>query len=163
MSVEALILMLKRLSEFFFDKALEFAWEKSGEKFGSPGLKLEIPSPRNPMGRHSIAGTQTPSWSVKLRFIAQRKPRDIVELHIDEDGVGGWHVDEVFREQTGPVSWPIRVNMTDEFWIRVRSPRSFPTLPIEVGRLTLKVRDHTQSEGQFRSFTLTQTATRIDR
>ncbi len=155
--------MVKRLFDFFFDKGLDFAWEKTGERFGSPGLKLEIPSPVNRMGRISRGGVQTPWWNVKLRFIAQRKPRDILELHIDEEGVGRWHVDEVYREDTGkPVSWPIQINMADEVWVRARSPQSYHALPIEVGKLTLKVRDHTQAEGRLRSMALTRSPTRID-
>jgi len=119
--------MLTRLIEFVLEKLLGAVGEKLRDRFGPPALTVELPPPVNPIGLISAGGSRIPHWSVKLRFLVRPgNPRDILELHLDEEGVGRWHVDEIFKEDTGrAVPWPIHVQTTEEVWIRTRSARSF--------------------------------------
>jgi len=153
---------ISSLVDFIFQKLARMGWRKWEEKYGPPPLTFELPQPVNPMGRSGSGGYITPGWSVCLRFIVNGPHRDILELHIEEDEVGSWQIDEVFSEHIGrPVPFPIRISPTAEFWIRARSPRSHQSLPIQVGRLTLRVRDNTQPPGQFHAFPMPQPPTSL--
>jgi len=110
---------------------------------------LSFPKPVNAVGYQGGAAFY-PQWSVRIRLIAEGdRPVDVVELGVIEDGVGEWPIDEKYR--MGPrtqVPFPIRLQPSEEFWIRARSPQAFPTKPTSFGRLTVWCRDHTQSEGE---------------
>lgn len=127
-------------------------------------LTFELPNPINPIGRKSAGGGHTPSWSVKLRFIRHgQDPVTILELEVVEEGVGNWTIDELFYESGPPVHFPIRIEDASEFWMRARSPHTSGNLPIEVRRLSLRVRDQYQSPGRFYVFQLTQSSTKVKR
>jgi len=125
-------------------------------------LTMELPSPVNPMGRFGAGGGFTPSWNVKVRFINRdREPLAILDIHVEEEGVGGWRIEEILHDTKGPVRTPLHVEKAFECWIRMSSPRTFATLPMEVGQLALRVRDHTQRVGQYHSFPLSNARTRL--
>ena len=122
-----------------------------------PYLTIELPKPVNPMGRVGTGGGFTPSWNVKVRFINRgREPLAILELYVEEEGVGAWRIEEMFLETRGPVLTPFQIEKAFECWIRMSSPRTFPTLPVEVGPLALRVRDHTQQDGRYHTFPLSK-------
>jgi len=120
----------------------------------TPGrLRVELPKPVNPVGHQSAGGTYVSTWSVKVRLVAEGQPLDIVDCGLTEDGVGDWIIDEVFWEKNGrPVGSPIPVERSTEFWIRARSPKTFNTKPVSVGRLTIRFRDHTQPLGRWHEY-----------
>ena len=145
------------------EKLLERLWPSLRRKL-FVYLRMELPRPVNPMGHVGAGGGFTPSWNVKVRFINQDPgPLAILELYVEEEGVGAWRIEEMFLETSGPVLIPIQIEKAFECWIRMSSPRPFPTLPLEVGPLVLHVRDHFQRQGQSHTFPLSKARTRIER
>lgn len=112
-------------------------------------LQIELPEPVNPIGSRSFGGTHLTAWRFKLRLISQGQPLDIIELQLVEDGVGEWAIREMFREaDTRPVIFPISVERATEFWIDAESPQAWDKKPTSLGRITLRLRDHTQTPGE---------------
>ena len=128
-------------------------------------LALELPEPVNQIGRYGTGVGFTPSWSLKIRFINRGKdPIEILDLRIIEENLGSWTIEEVFLEATGRrVQFPLRIQGAFECWIRAISPRNFQALPFEVSRLSLRVRDHTQRQGRFSVFPLTDSTTQVQK
>ncbi len=143
-------------------RLLKSVWTYLKRKIRPP-LTVELPEPVNPLGRIGMAGGITPAWSVRVRFINRGQDLvSILELQVSEEDIGNWAIDEVFLEGSGArVQFPIQVQQAFECWVRMRSPRTLPGLPIEIGRLRLRVRDHTQRASHFSSFPLTTTPTQL--
>lgn len=155
--------VLPRIFGFAADQVVKGCWVWLKGKVYAP-LTVELPTPVNPIGRISSGG-YTASWNVKVRFLSRtEKPLHVLELNVTEETLGAWLIDEVFIESTGrPVRFPISVNPSFECWIRMRSPHGVQQLPINVHKLTLRVRDSTLRAGRFRAFPLTAGLTTIDR
>ena len=128
--------------------ALSRIGKTAGPHMPSGRLRFELPAPINPVGYQSAGGVFTGMWSVRVRLIAEGPALDVLEIGLTEEGVGEWVVDEVFREKDGMAfGFPIPVERSTEFWIRARSP--IPSnARTKVGRMTFRVRDHTQSAGE---------------
>jgi len=109
-----------------------------------PRLRLELPERINEPGH--FGPPFTPAWNVRLRLTASRVHVDVVDVSVDEEGVGKWLVDELFREGER-ITLPMRVDGAAEFWVRTRSPRTYDSGPVQLGALTLRVRDHLQVPG----------------
>ncbi len=145
------------------ERLLKDLWPSLRRKF-FPYLRIELPRPVNPMGRVGAGGGFTPSWNVKVRFInREREPLAILEIHVDEEEVGAWSIERMQLDSGDTVFIPFDVQRAFDCWIRMSSPCTFPTHPIEIGKLILRVRDHTQGDGQYHTFPLTEARTRVER
>lgn len=129
----------------------------AGGHRGWPRVEIELPQPINPVGYMGGAAFY-PEWRVRIRLITEGdRPVDVVELGVIEDGVGAWPIDEMFREGAGVrVNFPVRLQPSEEFVIRARSPQAFATKPTSFRRLTIWCRDHTQGEGERHEFAIDQ-------
>jgi hypothetical protein len=153
---------------FFWDKIKPWKPGKVGRATTAPAipsapprlarLRIQLPERINPVG--CIGGAAfVPAWNVRVRLIADGdvQPLDVIEFGLAEDGIGPWTIDELFLQARGErLDLPIRLNPTAEFWLRARSPQSFPTKPTSIGKLTLWFRDHTQREGERHEYVVDQ-------
>lgn len=119
-------------------------------------LRVELPPPINRIGGMSAGAAYTPSWNVRVRIIAQ-EPVDVVEVHVVEEGVGPWRLDEMTGQDGRRLNLPLRVANAVDVWLRHTSPVGYPKKRSheEYGRLTLRFRDHTQEPNQFHEVDLT--------
>jgi hypothetical protein len=157
--IALLLFVGKQVSQFVLQKWLQAAWARITARNAPappPRLVVELPQPVNPLGGISSGEVVTPWWSFRVRFLVREgPPMSIVDLAVVEDGVGPWAVEELFRERGGAVVLPLGVAGADEIWLRARSPRS-SARPVQTGRVVLRVRDHTQSPGEYRTVVLTE-------
>ncbi len=156
--------VLGKLGASVAGKVLRSSWNKVKHRVLGPPIRLELPTPINRIGRRGGPGGQTPGWGLKLRLITSiGNPVDVVELKVHEDGVGNWQISEIFGTDSAatPITLPIRVDGAVEFNLRAWSPRTFQALPVNTGRLTLMIRDHTQAAEQYYCFSLTTGVTHL--
>jgi hypothetical protein len=146
--------LLRRWKEEAEDEALARIGKTATQTLFAQ-LRIELPPPVNPVGYES-GGRYISTWNVKVRFIAAEWPLDILEIGLSEAEVGEWRIDEIFRGNSGRVSFPIRVDPSAEVWIRARSPKAFDTKPTVIGTLTFRFRDHTQPPGEYHLYPITE-------
>jgi hypothetical protein len=109
-------------------------------------LIVEFPEPVNPLG---LMGRETRMWAVKVRFISQGARVAVLEIGLEEEGVGKWIIELVYAESGETVRFPIIVDPAADVWVRARSPVSYSEGGFRnVGPLTLLVRDDSQRPGQ---------------
>jgi hypothetical protein len=106
-----------------------------------PRLKVELVEPVNPPGHRGPP--YTPAWNVELRLTATAGRLSVVDVRLEEEGVGEWLPEEL---SCGGVALRLPLDVTGavQFWFRARSPRTFEGGPVRLGKLTLQVRDHLQ-------------------
>lgn len=106
-----------------------------------PRLKIELPEPVNPPGHRGPP--YTPAWNVKIRLTATASTLAVVDVRLEEEGIGEWRREELSHDGVA-VSLPLQVTSATEFWFRASSPRTFERGPVQLGKLTIRVRDHFQ-------------------
>jgi hypothetical protein len=95
-------------------------------------------------------GRDTRTWAFKVRFIAPGHKLAVLDLRLEEEGVGAWIIEQIHTERGGTVGLPLAVDPAAEVWIRARSPVSYPDGGFRtVGARTLLVRDSTQKQGDW--------------
>ncbi len=109
-----------------------------------PRVKIELAEPVNPPGHRGPP--YTPTWNVSVRLTATGSPISVVEVRLEEEGVGHWPIEEL-SHGGAPVTLPIHVPDAVQFWMRAHSPRTFAGGPVQLGKLTIRVRDHLQLAG----------------
>jgi hypothetical protein len=116
--------------------------EDAGREANS--LRIELPGDVNPVGYRTAGDGFQPGWRVRLRLISESRALDIVELGVEEDGVGKWRIREIFREGRGDaLRPPISVERSVEFWIDAESPMVSGSKGFSLNPVTFWFKDHT--------------------
>ena len=106
-----------------------------------PRLKIELPEPVNPPGHRGPP--YTPALNVNVRLTATASPLAVVDVRLEEEGVGTWVREELSHDGVA-VTLPVQVTGAVQFWFRACSQRTFEGGPVQLGKLTLRARDHLQ-------------------
>lgn len=113
-------------------------------------LRVEFPK-RNGIGGVSVGGGFFPEWNLPIRLVAPESAVTLVDIAVVENGYDVWERGEIIDVRGRPVDLPINVANATELWIRSRSRRVLEGRPTAeaFGSFELRIRDHTQPEGEY--------------